>query len=92
VNNLRDITCREVIDFLMAYIDGELPPNRAREFDRHLELCPSCVAYLETYKATVRLGRVALADESSTESVPQGLLRAIRAARAERVAARAAKG
>ena len=27
---------------LMAYLDGELPPDRATEALSHLELCPEC--------------------------------------------------
>ncbi len=77
------ITCRELIEFLMDYIDGTLAPDRRREFERHLAVCPSCVAYLESYKQTIRLGKMALTptDEPAAGSVPQGLIEAIRQAR-----------
>lgn len=65
------ITCREVIDFLWAYLADELPPAKAREFERHLAACPSCVAYLATYRATVELGRGALT--AGPENVPPEL-------------------
>lgn len=81
------ITCREVLDFLMAYLDGELTPDQKREFERHLSACPSCVNYLHSYQATVRLGKAALQplEEPATGTVPEGLLRAIREARARGV-------
>lgn len=77
------ITCREVLDFVMAYLDGELTPEQKHEFERHLAVCPSCVNYLETYKATVRLGKQAMhnPDEPATGNVPEGLIKAIREAR-----------
>lgn len=76
------ITCRELIDFLMEYVDGTLSPDRRHEFERHLGVCPSCGAYLESYKSTVALGKQALtpSDEPATGKAPESLLRAIRAA------------
>lgn len=78
-----EITCREVLDFIMAYLDGDLTPAQHREFEHHLGICPSCVNYLDSYKATVKLGKAAMqsSDEPATGSMPDGLIRAIRAAR-----------
>ncbi len=77
------MTCHEVLDFLMSYIDGELTPAQLGEFDRHLGVCPSCVNYIDSYKATIRIGKSALAntDDSAAGSVPRELIKAIRAAR-----------
>lgn len=77
------ITCRQLIDFLADYLSGDLPGEQRAEFDRHLTVCPSCVAYLESYKRTIRLGRMALTatDEPASGVVPEGLVRAVRAAR-----------
>ena len=73
-----ELTCRELIEFLMQYVDGELPAAQLRAFERHLEICPSCVAYLAGYRATVAMARHAVhaADEAVT-SVPDALLHAI---------------
>jgi anti-sigma factor RsiW len=81
--NTSYITCREVLDFIMAYLDGELTPDQKHEFERHLGVCPSCVNYLDSYKATINLGKTAMQnlDEPATGSVPEGLIRAIREAR-----------
>lgn len=83
MNTAPDFTCREVLDFLMAYLDGELPEDRVRIFERHLAVCPSCTAYLESYKATVRLAQREGADDDAISRlpVPDALARAIRAAR-----------
>lgn len=78
------ITCREAIDFIMAYLDNELPASERHEFERHLTVCPSCVNYLDSYRRTVQLGRAAMGvqgDQPAAGAVPDGLLKAIRAAR-----------
>ena len=51
------MTCREFVDFLMAYLEGELPASQRDAFDAHMRVCVSCVHYLEGYRETVRLGR-----------------------------------
>ena len=54
------VTCEEVISFLLAYLTGELSPEKMVDFERHLAICPSCVAYLKTYQDAVALGKAAL--------------------------------
>jgi anti-sigma factor RsiW len=73
------VTCEEVITFLLDYISKELTAEEEREFERHLALCPSCVAYLRTYREAVRLGREAYAEESGEKPPELGaeLTRAI---------------
>jgi anti-sigma factor RsiW len=79
----RELTCRELAEFLMAYEDDELPPEARAEFDAHLAVCPDCVAYLASYRTTVALGRRAFADEDAAafEQVPEELVEAVLAAR-----------
>ena len=72
------ITCRELIEFLDRYIEGELPVQQVAEFDRHLAVCGDCVDYLHGYRETVRLAGEAFRDEDvSFESVPRALIEAI---------------
>lgn len=79
------ITCRELIDFIAGYIDNTLAPSARIEFERHLAVCPSCVRYLESYRRTIKLGKMALAptEDPASGSVPEGLLQAIRKARGQ---------
>ncbi len=80
-----DLSCKDVIEFLMAYLDEELPGPTRRAFEDHLKVCPSCVNYLESYRATVRLARASgrrdTIDPPPNRHVPEGLVRAVRAAR-----------
>ena len=80
------MTCREVLDFLMSYLDRELTPEQHHQFERHLAVCPSCVNYLENYQMTVRLGKAAMCGpgQASIEAIPENLIEAIRAARGKR--------
>ena len=77
------MTCQEMVDFVMRYLDGELPEVQAAEFKRHMEICPPCLVYLETYKRTVELGQKACADPQGAipDDVPEQLVQAILAAR-----------
>ncbi|HLF55737.1 MAG TPA: zf-HC2 domain-containing protein [Thermoanaerobaculia bacterium] len=76
------VTCEEVLTFLLEYLSDELPPDRQLDFERHLEGCPSCRAYLATYRETMRLARGAERDpDLPAEEMPPELIRAILAAR-----------
>lgn len=79
------MTCRDFADFLDRYLGGELPAELSRQFDEHLGACPDCRNYLETYRQTIRAGRAALGAEGEPvpPAVPDGLVKAILAARAK---------
>ena len=74
------MTCREVSEFLADYLSAELSPPSRRTFEDHLAECPDCRAYLESYKATVELGKAAFAEDESA-AVPEQLVQAILRAR-----------
>ena len=75
------LSCREIADFLLAYFDGELPPESRAAFETHLVACDVCVRYLRDYQETVRLTRAALREPDDAEDAPPQLVRAILAAR-----------
>lgn len=77
------ITCRELVEFLNDYLAGELPPEGQAEVEFHLARCLSCVAYMKSYRESVRLGRKVLCASPGdvAEDVPADLVRAILAAR-----------
>ena len=76
------MTCREVLDFLMDYLDGNLSASQRAIFEEHLAVCISCVAYLHNYRQSVKLGK-ALGDVQASEEVPEELIQAILAARSQ---------
>ena len=79
------LTCQELEDFMVDYLDGTLPERQRRKFDLHLRLCRDCRHYLEAYKGTITLCQAAFAepDGSLPEDVPEALVKAILAAREE---------
>jgi anti-sigma factor (TIGR02949 family) len=51
------MTCRELVELLLEFLDGELPEDRRLRLESHLALCEPCLKYLETYKVTIQLTR-----------------------------------
>ncbi len=79
------MNCREFVDFLMDYLEEQLPDRQRRVFETHMDDCPTCVTYLDTYRETARVGRELCSDPDGPvpEEVPEGLVRAVLAARRE---------
>ena len=59
VSEPAEMTCRELVELVTAWLDDALPaPERAR-FEAHLADCPYCRTYLEQIRQTIQLlGRV----------------------------------
>src|SRR5260221_4805470 len=76
--------CSEIIGLLADSLEDELSRVRRSEFDRHLAVCPSCVAYLESYCETIRMAKSSTVQAMlPDEDVPDDLIRAILAAAAK---------
>jgi anti-sigma factor RsiW len=75
------VTCRELADFIMDYLNGELPGEVRVAFEEHLTRCPACVSYLAAYQSAVELGRQAFDDPEAFRDLPEDLVKAILAAR-----------
>lgn len=77
------ITCREFEEFVLSYLDDELPARQARIFEWHLRICRECREYLAAYRRTIELSEAVLrpAQETVPEDVPEDLVRAVLAAR-----------
>ncbi len=72
------ISCRELIDFIVDYLENSLSSDEQHDFDRHLSVCASCRAYLASYETTIRLEKaVATYDESALDEAPEELIQAI---------------
>lgn len=70
------MTCRDVLQFLMEYVSGELPAEQSAGFEAHLLSCPSCVNFLNSYRQTVALGQ-SLSEGDAEAEVPEELVRAV---------------
>jgi len=51
------MTCRELTELLIDYIQGDLDAELCEHISRHLSACPPCEAFVATYRITVQLTR-----------------------------------
>jgi anti-sigma factor RsiW len=58
--------CRQVIDKISEYIDGELDPELVRELERHLQHCEDC-RRRSRYHAQNRRGFLPYGTRTSTQ-------------------------
>lgn len=77
------ISCNEFEDFILAYLDGELPRDKVFLFELHLKVCRECRDYLAAYQASMHLTKSALdaGQRSELEDVPADLVTAVMEAR-----------
>lgn len=60
-------TCKETIDLLIDYLDGDLPADLRQQLEAHFGGCAPCEEFLKSYRATPGLCRKALAAEVPEE-------------------------
>ncbi len=76
------ITCEAFEDFVLAYLEDELPPRQKWAFEFHLRLCRECREYLYAYRTALAVA-VASGREapvSLPDHVPDDLVAAVVAA------------
>lgn len=79
-------TCAEFDGFVADYFAGRLSARERLVFDIHLRMCGACRRFLEAYRRMLALEARLAGEESADEAplpagVPQGLVRAMQAAR-----------
>ena len=75
------LTCQQLISFICDYLEGELPDEQKSSFDIHLERCPCCKNYLDSYQMTIRASKSACCDGADKPpKMPDALVQAILAA------------
>lgn len=47
--------CKELLERLSNYIDGEVPPDLVAELENHIECCENCRIVLDTTRKTILL-------------------------------------
>ena len=52
-----EIECRQIAELLGDYMEGTLPRSTRDLIDFHIDGCPPCVAFLNTYRGTVDAAR-----------------------------------
>ena len=62
------ISCKDVVDLIMDYIENNLDPETVKDFDMHIDGCGCCHGFINTYKKTV-----SLTHQISCEEIPDQL-------------------
>jgi anti-sigma factor RsiW len=71
-------TCRDSLDLLLEYAEGQLSDDVRQKLEAHFSDCSPCEEFLETYRATPSLCRKALAAKMP-DSVSRRLTEFLRA-------------
>ena len=67
------ICCKECIELLHDYLEGELTPEINASLEEHFEDCPPCIAFVNTYKSASRLCKVTLESNDIPDAVKNKL-------------------
>ena len=61
------VQCKEIVDLLGEYLEGELDPETAKALETHLSDCRPCVSFVNTYRGTISASRKLLEEEIPPE-------------------------
>jgi hypothetical protein len=70
------ISCKECADFLDDFLAGALDADVAATFQQHLDKCPPCQNFLDSYKETIRIGKLCCCP-GEARKVPEEIVAAI---------------
>ena len=82
MTNGDSIECRQIAELLGDYLDGTLPRETRELIDWHIDACPPCVAFVNTYRGTVDAAKK-LREATIPPEVKQRLLTVLRARQAQ---------
>jgi anti-sigma factor RsiW len=82
-----EMSCRELVERVTAYLEGALSAAETRALERHLEECEGCEAYLDQFRRTIEAVG-GLRERGLDASTREGLLETFRRAQAGRPAPR----
>jgi anti-sigma factor RsiW len=49
-----DLECRQIAELLTDYVEGRLPQATTELIDWHIDGCAPCVAFLNTFRGTLK--------------------------------------
>jgi Putative zinc-finger len=51
------LRCHDIVDLILAYLEGNLDPGEQQAFEIHIADCVNCWRFLQTYCETISMGR-----------------------------------
>jgi hypothetical protein len=73
-----DLPCSQIAELLGDYLEGTLPKRTAELLEFHIDGCPPCIAFVNTYRGTVNATK-ALRDVPIPPELKSRLLAVLRA-------------
>lgn len=72
------LTCKQFDEFMVDYLEQDLPITQMFSCWLHLKLCRDCKKFVREYKQAIALGQQAFEDPDDPvpESVPEDLINA----------------
>jgi anti-sigma factor RsiW len=58
-----DLTCRELVELVTAYLEGDLGPAEVARVEAHVAECDGCDMVLDEFRDTIRLTGMLTEDE-----------------------------
>ena len=55
LRNRNKLVCRELVELVTDYLDGNLSRRDRARFDAHIAGCTNCTRYLEQFRETIHL-------------------------------------
>ena len=80
------LTCKEFNDFMVDYLEGDLPVWQKYMCWLHVKMCRECAYFIRQYRRVIVLGQNAFnsLDDPVPDSVPEELVKAAMAHRASK--------
>jgi anti-sigma factor RsiW len=75
-----EMSCRELVELITRYDDGDLDQADRRRFDEHLTICDACVTYYDQLRQVARVTGQLDDDAPVDPEVVAALLAAFRGA------------
>ncbi|NOY22369.1 MAG: hypothetical protein GXO70_02500 [Acidobacteria bacterium] len=69
--------CEEILDILSDYVDGELARGQCQRIQEHLEVCPHCREFVETFRESLEIAH-GLDKKLPPQDVCESVLQAFR--------------
>jgi anti-sigma factor RsiW len=74
-----EIECRQIAELLTDYVEGRLPSATRELIDWHIDGCGPCVAFVNTFRSTVKAVRALPDPPPVPPELKQRLLAVLRA-------------
>lgn len=70
-----EVQCKEVVEVLTDYLEGELPPEGRAALEQHLLTCEPCATYLQQLRTSISLTGRRLQEEDVPPQVFEAVVR-----------------